>query len=70
LRATTADAKVRAGFMLVPEIGLSNVMYAATKHPAIKGVYRDRRIELLVKRIIVMSRKAMTISARKAVSAP
>ena len=36
--AHTAEATVRAGFMLMPEYGASKVMYVATNVPATNGV--------------------------------
>ena len=36
----TADAKLRAGFMLMPEKGASSEMYKQTRDPAISPVKR------------------------------
>src|SRR5262245_30028966 len=42
-RAASADPNERAGFMLMPEIGASSVMYAATRAPQRNGVQRESR---------------------------
>ena len=59
LPETAADAKLRAGFMLIPDIGLSIAINNATKSPANTGVDRIRRVEFAVNRIIVIIKKEM-----------
>src|SRR4051812_9676262 len=66
----SADAIVRAGFMLIPEKGDSTVMNSATSAPATQGVKRAVRRELETFKTIVTRRNEMASSAPKATHGP
>ncbi len=66
----TAEARLRAGFMLIPEIGASTVMQAATRAPAKRPVRRARRAVFDARSTTLMSAKLMTHSATNATDVP
>jgi hypothetical protein len=68
--ATAAEANVRAGFMLIPEIGASRDIYVATRNPAKNGVKLASFLEFVVTKTIVIIRKEMANSATKEMPAP
>src|SRR4051794_16782821 len=65
-----ADAKLRAGFMLMPESGDSKVMNDETRQPATQGVIRAQRREFATRRTIETSRKEIVNSAASAIHGP
>src|SRR5947199_10346509 len=66
----SADAIVRAGFMLMPESGDSILMNSATSAPATHGVKRAVRREFETFKTIVTKRNEMANSAPKATHGP
>jgi hypothetical protein len=65
-----ADPNERAGFILMPEIGASNVMYVATSKLAHAPVYRDMRGRFETCSTTIIIPLAITNSARKARNGP
>src|SRR5207249_8839251 len=70
IRPEKAEAKVRAGFMLMPESGASRLMYKATKTPAKIPVRRVQRGEFEALRTTVIRRNEMISSATNAIPGP
>src|SRR5581483_2276744 len=69
VRADTAEASVRAGFMLMPDRGASRVMYVATSRPAQSPVRAAIRLLETVSTTSI-STNEMAISAPKATRGP
>ena len=65
-----ADAKERAGFMLMPDSGASTVMYSATRAPANHPVKRARRGMFETRRITAIRIAEMMNSAMNAPAGP
>src|SRR5262249_819045 len=65
-----AEARVRAGFMLIPESGDSMLIKVATRKPATQGVNRVSLRELETFKTMAISRKEIVNSAAKAIHGP
>src|SRR6516225_1045328 len=66
----TAEAKERAGFMLIPEIGASKVMKRNTSAPANRPVYLASLCRFVTKSTVDINPKEITVSAAKAGHGP
>ena len=67
--AGIAEAKVRAGFMLIPESGASSVMYVATSRPEQSPVRAAARLLETVSTTSI-NMKEIAISAPRATRGP
>jgi hypothetical protein len=65
-----AEARVRAGFMLVPERGASMMMRRLTSVPIARAVKGLRRAVEMKTKIVAMRRNEINVSAMNAISAP
>src|SRR4029077_11550578 len=64
------EPNVRAGFILIPDSGVSNAMYIAYSAPTKYGVYPASFVELVTNRIVVINTKEIVNSPMNAPALP
>src|SRR6516165_7464155 len=66
----SAEATLRAGLRLIPEIGATTAIYSATRLPANTPVQRISRSDAFAASTVVIRTKAIKASAQNAAASP